>query len=307
MSTGDFNAIVSKHLGQAGSYAIQTDQFDSSLLVPMPRDVVRKEIGVDPDKFVGYDVWHCHEATFLLDNGLPIAGTLKVVISCHSSFMVESKSFKLYLNSFDMCNMGETFESAIRNYLFQIRFDLEQIVKAKIAIEFFINGEHESLIGDPTIGYEDLYDVILKDDLQKLQITDYEGKDIYDNQLIKPSTESSTYLYYTNVLRSRCRHTKQKDTGTAFFKIKTKKGIVIPEKLLQMVISLREVNEFHEFCAEKLYTSIMSNPAIDSCVVILMYARRGSLDINPVRATHGTDIPTSLITSYIYTKKTMGQ
>ena len=82
---------------------------------------------------------------------------------------------------------------------------------------------------------------------------------------------------------------------------------MIATELLKMVISLREVNEFHEFCAEKLYTAIMSLPYVDSCVVMLMYARRGSLDINPVRATYEKDIPTSLKLSYIYTKKTMGQ
>jgi len=307
MSKIDFNEVASKHLGQAGSYAIQTDKFDSRLLVPMPRDVVRREIGVDLG-FVGVDVWHCHEATFLLNNGLPIAGTLKVVIPAHSPFMVESKSFKLYLNSFDMCKMGSTFPLAIQNYLYQIKIDIEKCTETQINLEFFVNGEHESLIGDPTIGYEDLYDVIPKETLEKIIIDDYTGQ---TTDLIKfidgHEDKPGTFLYYTNVLRSRCRHTKQKDTGTAFFKIKTKRGTVIATELLKMVISLREVNEFHEFCAEKLYTAIMSLPYVDSCVVMLMYARRGSLDINPVRATYEKDIPTSLKLSYIYTKKTMGQ
>lgn len=309
MSTGNnFNEIASKHLGQAGSYAVQTDRYDSTLLVPMPRDVVRKEIGVDPNKFTGYDVWHCHEATFLLDSGLPVAGTLKVVIPCTSVFMVESKSFKLYLNSFDMCKMGSTFETAIHNYLYAIKSDIEDCIKNRITLEFFVNGEDESLVGDPTSMYEDLFDVIPKEILEKLKIDDYHGITTDTIKFIDTHEDKpGTFLYHTNVLRSRCRHTKQKDTGTAFFKINTRRGTVIATELLKMVVSLREVNEFHEFCAEKLYTAIMSLPYVESCVVMLMYARRGSLDINPVRATHENDIPNALKASYIYTKKTMGQ
>jgi 7-cyano-7-deazaguanine reductase len=109
------------------------------------------------------------------------------------------------------------------------------------------------------------------------------------------------------VLRSRCRHTKQKDTGTAFFYIKTKRGAVNPVELLKLVISLREVNEFHEFCAEKFYIELMSNPLIEECSVMLLYARRGSLDICPVRATKPSLIPPAIKSIYYYTVKTMGQ
>lgn len=306
MSNGnEFNEIASKHLGQAGSYAVQTDKFDSTLLVPMPRKVVREEININTS-FHGYDVWHCHEATFLLNNGLPIAGTLKVVIPADSPFMVESKSFKLYLNSFDMCKMGRVPADAITNYLNQIKSDIEKCTGSKITLEFFLDGEDKVLGEDPTIGFEDLYGVIPINTLENMTITDYYGNNnvsLIDSHEEKPGT----FLYFTNVLRSRCRHTKQKDTGTAFFKIKTKRGTVIATELLKLVVSLREVNEFHEFCAEKFYTTIMSSPYVESCVVMLMYARRGSLDINPVRATYEEDIPQALIIPSIYTKKTMGQ
>jgi 7-cyano-7-deazaguanine reductase len=70
---------------------------------------------------------------------------------------------------------------------------------------------------------------------------------------------------------------------------------------------LREVNEFHEFCAEKLYTEIMKNPMVEECSVTLLYARRGSLDICPVRATKETMIPRELKSKFYYTKKAMGQ
>jgi 7-cyano-7-deazaguanine reductase len=111
----------------------------------------------------------------------------------------------------------------------------------------------------------------------------------------------------TNLLRSRCRHTKQKDTGAAYFRIVTKKGTVDLQSLLKEVIALREVNEFHEFCSEKLFKSITNHPDVEDCVVMLLYARRGSLDINPVRASKEYLIPKELIDTGFYTKKAMGQ
>jgi 7-cyano-7-deazaguanine reductase len=112
---------------------------------------------------------------------------------------------------------------------------------------------------------------------------------------------------FTNVLRSRCRHTKQKDTGAAYFHIITEGGIVDLQSLLEEVIALREVNEFHEFCSEKLFTALTSHPEVKDCVVMLLYSRRGSLDINPVRATRAELIPQALIDAKVYTKKAMGQ
>jgi len=92
-----------------------------------------------------------------------------------------------------------------------------------------------------------------------------------------------------------------------YFIIKTKKGIVNKLELLKLVISLREVNEFHEFCAEKLFTEIMSNPNVDACSVMLLYARRGSLDICPVRASNSVLLNAVLNNSTMYSQKAMGQ
>ena len=111
----------------------------------------------------------------------------------------------------------------------------------------------------------------------------------------------------TNVLRSRCRHTKQKDTGTAFIHIEIEKGRLDVASLFKEIVSLREVNEFHEFCAEKLFTSIMKLEKVKECMVMLLYSRRGLLDINPVRASDFSLIPTTLSDVNRYTKKTQGQ
>ena len=91
MESKKFNEIATKHLGQQGSYAVQTDKFDPSLLVQMPRNLARDDWKIKGDEFVGYDVWHCHEATFLLDSGVPIAGTLKISYPSSSKYLVEDR------------------------------------------------------------------------------------------------------------------------------------------------------------------------------------------------------------------------
>ena len=309
----NLNDIASKSLGSSASYAIYTERFDPSLLNPMPRKLAREGWGIKGNEFVGVDVWHCHEATFLLSSGAPIAGTLKFVYPSHSDFMVESKSMKLYLNSFDMCKMGVTVQEAISNYESQVRHDLQIALKCDVQTKFFVSGS--DIVGHfPLVGYIDLFQ-FLGTDLETESFTDYSAETShikFDTPDFNGSYKiGKDEIYYnkfsTNALRSRCRHTKQKDTGTAFISINTKNCLVNPVSLFKQIVGLREVNEFHEFCAEKLYTEIMKCPEVDSCLVTLLYARRGSLDINPTRGSDASMLPKYLVDTKIYTTKTMGQ
>lgn len=311
----NLNDIASKSLGSSASYAVYTDKHDASLLNPMPRNLARDGWGIKGDEFVGYDTWHCHEATFLLNNGAPIAGTLKYTYSSDSKYMVESKSAKLYLNTFDMCKMGNTVEDAILNYEQQVKIDLEQALETGVDVKFFKSGDEINEIF-PMAGYIDLQS-FLGSDIQTLDINDYNAE---KNHLEFEKANFSGYGYsvkdnkalysnkfFSNALRSRCRHTKQKDTGAAYITINTLGSVLKPASLFKQIVSLREVNEFHEFCAEKLYTEIMKCPEVDSCCVTLLYSRRGSLDINPTRATSYDMLPPVLINPKYYTKKAMGQ
>ena len=315
MSTTNLNDIASKSLGSSASYAVYTDRFDPSLLNPMPRKLAREGWDIKGDEFVGYDTWHCHESTFILNNGAPVAGTLKYTYSSDSEFMVESKFAKLYLNSFDMCKMGQSVDTAIKNYELQVKTDLENALKTEVEVKFFKSGDDEVGIF-PMGGYIDLQTFLGKD-IETLEITDYNAEQNH-LQFEKAnfsgfgySVQSGKALYinkfFTNALRSRCRHTKQKDTGAAYISINTIDSVLKPESLFKQIVSLREVNEFHEFCAEKLYTEIMKCPEVESCCVTLLYARRGSLDINPCRATSHNMLPPVLINPKYYTKKAMGQ
>ena len=301
--TTNITDIASKTLGSSASYAVYTEQFDPSLLNPMPRILARDGWGIKGDEFVGFDTWHCHEATFLLNNGVPIAGTIKYVYPADSEFMVESKSAKLYMNSFDMCKMGDTVEEAIKNYENQITTDLTAAIGKEVKVKFFESGISGLF---PLKNYIDLYNIVNK--ASNIEITDYDAKENHLRFIERPNGGTlCDNKYFTNALRSRCRHTKQKDTGAAYINIITKNHTVDPVSLFKQIVSLREVNEFHEFCAEKLLTSIMEHKEVVDCVVTLLYSRRGSLDINPSRATNRHLLPNLLSDTNIYTEKAMGQ
>jgi len=295
---------IAKSLGSANSYAVATDNFDPTLLNPIPRKDPRDHWNITEDLFVGSDIWHCHEATFITDNGIPVAGTLKIVYPSNSTDMIESKSMKVYLNSFDMCRMGATIESAIENYERQIKTDLEKALDTSVAVGFFESGEHEQ--GQNSFKeYRDL-SLLVEANQSELEITDFKGERSH-LVFIEEKGVSKEYKIFTNVLRSRCRHTKQKDTGTAFIHIKTKECSLDTLSLFKEIVSLREVDEFHELCAEKLFKSIVDTGYVEECMVTLMYSRRGSLDINPVRASNYQMIPRQLLSSSCYTEKTQGQ
>jgi 7-cyano-7-deazaguanine reductase len=201
--------------------------------------------------------------------------------------------------------MGDTIIEAIENYENQVKKDISECIGKEVEVSFFREGEQVMFEGNPGEGYYDLFRLLGNKELEDMQITDYSGKENHFS--IIPSEESDDISVMTGILRSRCRHTKQKDTGAAYFHITTKTGLVDLKGLLKEVIALREVNEFHEFCSEKLFTAITKLPEVEDCVVMLLYARRGSLDINPVRATREELIPRALIDTGYYTKKAMGQ
>jgi len=288
MENKSINDFASKSLGSENSYAIYSEKYDPSLLVKMPRYLARQEIKVSNSPF-GVDVWHGYECTFLLNNGLPISGILKFVYPSSSFFMVESKSMKLYLNTFDMCKLGEEEVEAVENYLHLVGSHLSEcleILPSSLILSFHSDSNFilpkldlnslinlESLVSkDDKFNYSELVEI--NNHIKTLEIKEVEER-----------TKNWTF-YKTNILRSRCRHTKQKDTGYGFFFIKTSIDVTIdPLSLLKQVLALRETNEFHEFCSEKLYTAIKETEGVEECCVVLMYVRRGGLDINPIRSS----------------------
>ena len=264
-------SIAARSLGSANSYAVYTDKYDPSVLNFMPRSAARSQWGITGEEFDGYDLWHCYEATFMLASGQPVAGTLKLKFPVSNPDVVESKSLKLYLNTFDMCRMGNTFLEAIRNYEQQIAHDL-RAGGLECEVRFFSGHVLTSAMRNHE--QHPLSQARLIDVTPDVVFDDFTGQGSY----IQPHQPGSFNLVITNILRSRCRHTKQKDSGSAVFSLG---GRLDQVNLLKQVVSLREVNEFHEFCAEKLFVEV--SKGYEGAGVFLIYSRRGSLDIHPVR------------------------
>lgn len=306
MTKQTMSEIASKTLGDSTSYAVFTDTFNPSLLNPMPRSLARESWGIEGERMGGFDRWTCHEATFLLDSGRPIAGTLVFVYGANSEFMIESKSMKLYLNTFDMCRMGPNLKEAIAAYESQIGIDLSQVLQTRVKVKFYDSNAYKLASKvDPLHGCQDLAAL---SGIEDIQFTDFQG---LENHIETVEFDSvGDQQWYTNALRSRCRHTKQKDTGTATIRYRGTRRIR-PVSILKQITSLREVNEFHEFCAEKILTEIDKKVNYMDCLgVALYYARRGSLDINPVRWIRGTDAAAWYSTIYDVNhivEKTQGQ
>ena len=99
--------IASKHLGKVGGDGY-SDQYNPELLVKVPRYLNREGYGLTGKEFVGVDTWNAYEVSAITTKGQPVAGMLKIVCPADSENHVESKSIKLYLNSFNMTRIGDT-------------------------------------------------------------------------------------------------------------------------------------------------------------------------------------------------------
>ena len=130
------NKNVSKHLGKTSKYK---SQYDSDLLVREPRSSNRKHLIIkDKDlPFIGYDVWNGYEVSGLLNNGLPISAVAKVVYPCDSKYIVESKSMKLYWNSFNMTKLGDTIDIAVGTIEELATEDLSKLLQTEVKVKLF--------------------------------------------------------------------------------------------------------------------------------------------------------------------------
>ena len=258
-------------LGKQTSYP---SSYDNTVLVAVPRILNRESYGITGNEFVGMDVWHGYEVSCLLNNGLPVVGILKVAYDAKSEAIVESKSFKLYLNSFNNEKLGDTFETAKFKLLSTIKEDLSALLKVDVEAEFHSNYSNVStdFTDFPLLENEvDLTDVVC---------------DIYKEkpELLVVSGKSGELKVASQLLRSRCKVTSQPDWGNIFIYIN---GDKLPDLkgLLQYLVSFREENHFHEEVCEMIYSRLMNIFNPEALMVTCLYTRRGGLDICPVRAS----------------------
>ena len=284
MSTQDeLNKIIGVHLGKAGDGTavkpyVTPDEVDASLLVPVPRHINRVHYDIDDDNlpFEGMDAWNAYEFSTLLKNGFPVSGWLKFTYQADSEFIVESKSVKLYLNSYNMARLVNTIDDMwmVED---QIQRDLSNAVKTEVCITLGIGDLHTStkpIIGD-FVSLENYCDV------EHMMFDQYNES---PSILQQEPGHGRVVKWRSNSLRSNCRVTNQPDWGDVFIHMKSD-ITVTPESLLQYIVSMRKENHFHEEICECIYKRLYDIFKPDELFVACLYTRRGGIDINPVRAS----------------------
>tara|TARA_B100000900_G_C20550346_1_gene704475 strand:+ start:86 stop:988 length:903 start_codon:yes stop_codon:yes gene_type:complete len=288
--------IASKHLGKVGGDGY-SDQYNPDLLVKIPRNLNREGYGLTGKEFVGVDVWNAYEVSAITTKGQPVAGMLKIVCPSDSENHVESKSIKLYLNSFNMTQIGETAVDCISGIEARVKRDLDELLETNTTVSFYAS-EFETENLSFSEEYKDISEVTNLDDI------DFTAFKSDASQL--ESGEGSILKVRSNLLRSNCRVTNQPDWGDVFIYIN---GNDIPsaDSLAKYIVSHRTVSHFHEEICEMIFAHLTERFKPEQLMVSCLYTRRGGIDINPVRATHQMLIP-EFFTNPEYTiRKTLRQ
>ena len=247
-------------------------EYDSTLLFPVKRKFARENMNIDPALFQGVDIWNCYEVSWLDKNGKPITKIARIVYPSDSRCIVESKSLKLYLNSFNMTKFNKE-KSVIKT----IKKDLDELLKTEIYIEFFDNvKKHFTYLNVNKANIIDYLDVEIDEYFPNSNLCEVE------------KAETAEHEIFSNLLKTNCPVTGQPDWGTVHIKYLSDRYI-IEESLLKYIISYRNAQDFHEACCEKIFCDIYKLINPKKLFVKCYYTRRGGVDINPVRVT-GYDI-----------------
>ena len=277
------NSPESKHLGKKSAVP---ESYYPSVLVAVPRALNRAGCGIDSiETFMkGWDVWHAYEAGFLTDNGLPVTGILKIVYSSETPFLVESKSLKLYLNSFNEEKLGANKKEAAKMYEDSVKKDLEKLLKGEVYVKL-----HSHTTDLKPLPWDN-FDII--EDMEGAAETCLMESGSNKN-LLKVDEGVSDLSVGTHLLKSNCKITRQPDWGSAFLQMQRK--AITPFSFLEEVVSLRREDHFHEEIAEMLFKKIFEVAQDAEILLACHYTRRGGIDINPVRYFGNLPLPTNLL------------
>ncbi|MCT4646431.1 MAG: NADPH-dependent 7-cyano-7-deazaguanine reductase QueF, partial [Carboxylicivirga sp.] len=247
--------------------------------------------------FIGYDTWHAYELSFLTNKGLPVTGLLKIVYPATNYSIVESKSLKLYLNSFNMHRFGNTANEGLSEVLKTINKDLNQLLDTDVQLGFFKHCNNS--VSYDFSDFQVLEDII---DADKIDFTHFNETP----ELLKPSDQAGELKIASHLLRSNCKITNQPDWGSCFIYIK---GASVPDttQLLQYLVSIRNENHFHEEICEMIYKRLWDIFTPDELAVSCIYTRRGGIDICPVRVSHKHLIPKYLTTPSVLSERLLRQ
>ncbi len=269
-------ASASDHHGNVlGKQTEYLSVYNPSLLCPIPRQQSRRELGLNPEAlpFRGVDIWTAYEVSWLDSNGKPEVAVAEFEVPASSPNIIESKSFKLYLNSFNQTSFSGMYDVART-----MESDLTTSAGAPVMVTL------KTLAQSAQEGVGHFTGECI--DHEPVKIDCYSpSPDLL--ALIKPEKVVSETLY-SDLLKSNCPVTGQPDWASVFIQYRGSK--IDRASLLKYIISFREHQDFHEHCAERMYLDIQKHCNPDELSVYARYTRRGGLDINPYR-TNGSQGP----------------
>jgi 7-cyano-7-deazaguanine reductase len=262
----DAQALVGLTLGKATDYQAE---YDASLLQGVPRSLNRNAIALTGTlPFHGADIWTGYELSWLNAKGKPMVAIAEFHLSYDSLNLIESKSFKLYLNSFN-----QTKFDSIDSLQKTLVADLSQCAQGDVSVK---------IIEPKSFGIQRIIELpgTCIDDLD-IEVSDYSfNPDYLENSTDDKQTVAETLN--SNLLKSNCLITSQPDWGSVMIRYQGPK--IDREKLLRYLISFRQHNEFHEQCVERIFVDLKRFCHCTKLTVYARYTRRGGLDINPYRS-----------------------
>lgn len=247
-------------------------EYDAGLLFPIPRAQGRDALGIDGGAlpFIGHDRWHAYEVSWLDRRGKPLVATLTLEVPADSPNLVESKSLKLYLNSFNATRFDDP--AAVRA---RIAADLAQAAGGAVSVREGV----PAIAGDAGDGI----------DLDALEI-DIDCYGPPDAGLLQADAGvDREEVLLSQLLKSNCPVTGQPDWASV--RIAYAGPRIDRAGLLRYLVSFRDHCEFHEQCVERIFVDVAARCRPRTLSVEARYTRRGGLDINPWRATPGTAAP----------------
>ena len=284
------NTPEQSQLGKTSAYV---DQYDPSLLFPIPRQTKREEIGIAGQApFFGADLWTAYELSWLNLRGKPQVALARITVPAESTHIVESKSFKLYLNSYNNTRFADV--EAVRS---RLRSDLSEAVWRPATPQ-------AGASAPPSIGVRilpsDLFDREPVHELDGLSLDRLDvACDHYtpapDLLKVEQGEAPVSEVLVSNLLKSNCLVTGQPDWGSV--QISYSGAQIVQESLLQYLVSYRNHNEFHEQCVERIFMDIWTRCKPTRLAVYARYTRRGGLDINPFRSSYAQALPPNIRTA----------
>lgn len=263
--------IASRVLGErTGEYK----NYSPEVLTPVSRNLSLEHISIKMEELSGegFDLWYSYEFNCLTSQGLPISAVLKFIIPHTSKNIIESKSFKLYCNSFAGEKMGVTKEEALENVISIMKKDLSLSAEGNVQVSIVDKNKRNKVFEN----YQDLMNFVNP----RMEVFEY--KENPNLLIIDSETEvENEYWLKFDALRSACRITHQPDTGCAYIHYKSRKHID-EESLVRYLSSLRFEYHFHEEILITIYKrleDILNKDDLLECCAL--YQRRGSLDIGP--------------------------